>query len=188
MDDDAGYLAGSQIDFANLVLRAYPERDRLELYALDLINIVSLSPRHPFLKPVSWKVDTGFLRQSFEDGNEHLSYRLSPGGGFAWGNGARLAYLLFETDARLGGRFRDGFALGFGGSAGLLCNITERWKAHLRGRQIHYLFGDPHRGEEVRLEQSLRVTPAHSLTLDLSWRQEFGVDTTEGKLGWNWYW
>jgi hypothetical protein len=50
MDDDAGYLAGSQIDFANLVLRAYPGRNRLELHALDLINIVSLSPRHPFFR------------------------------------------------------------------------------------------------------------------------------------------
>jgi hypothetical protein len=188
MDADAGYLAGSQIDFANVALRYYPERHRLELHAFDLINIVSLSPRHPFFKPVSWKVETGFIRRSFEDGNEHLAYRLNPGGGFAWGGGAQLAYVLFETDAQLGGRFRDGFALGFGGSAGLLRNVTERWKVHLRGRQIHYLFGDPHRGEEVGLEQAFTINPAHGLVLDLAWRHEFGVETTEGKFGWNWYW
>jgi len=188
MDADSGYLAGSQIDFANLALRWYPERHRLELHALDLINIVSLSPRHPFFKPVSWKVDTGFLRRSFDDGHQHLVYRLNPGGGFAWGRGSRLAYVLFETDAQLGGRFRDGFAIGFGGSAGLLRNVTERWKVHLRGRQIHYLIGDPHRGEEVGLEQAFTINPAHGLTLDLVWRREFGVDTTEGKFGWNWYW
>jgi len=188
MDDDAGYLAGSQIDFANLVLRAYPERHRLELHALDLINIVSLSPRHPFFKPVSWKVDTGFVRRSFEDGHDHLVYRLNPGGGFAWGRGPRFAYLLLETDAQLGGRFRDGFALGFGGSAGLMGNLGERWKFHLRGRQIHYLAGDPHRGEEVRLEQSFRITPSQALVFDLSWRHEFSIETREGKLGWNWYW
>jgi hypothetical protein len=188
MDDDAGYLAGSQIDFANLVLRAYPGRNRLELHALDLINIVSLSPRHPFFKPVSWKVDTGLTRRSFEDGGEHLVYRLSPGGGFTWGGTTRIAYLLFETDAQLSGRFRDGYAAGFGGSAGLQGNLTRRWKAHLRGRQIHYLFGDPHRGQEVRLEQSFSISPAHSLVLDLSWRHEIGVEVQEAKFGWNWYW
>ncbi|HXV19624.1 MAG TPA: DUF4105 domain-containing protein, partial [Desulfuromonadales bacterium] len=188
MDADAGYLAGSQIDFANLALRWYPERHQLKLHALDLINIVSLSPRHPFFKPVSWKVETGFFRRSFDDGNEHLAYRLNPGGGFAWGSGEQLAYVLFETDAQLGGRFRDGFALGFGGSAGLARNMTERWKGHLRGRQIHYLLGDPHRGEEVGLEQTFTINPSHGLALDLVWRHELGVETTEGKVGWNWYW
>jgi hypothetical protein len=176
------------VDFANLALRWYPERQQLKLHALDLINIVSLSPRHPFFKPVSWKVDTGFIRRSFDDGNEHLAYRLNPGGGFAWGSGEQLAYVLFETDAQLGGRFRDGFALGFGGSAGLLSNVTKRWKVHLRSRQIHYLLGEPHRGEEVALEQAFTINPAHGLLLDLAWRHEFGAETTEGKVGWNWYW
>jgi hypothetical protein len=186
MDADAGYLAGSQIDFANLALRWYPERQQLKLHALDLINIVSLSPRHPFFKPVSWKVDTGFIRRSFDDGNEHLAYRLNPGGGFAWGSGSKLAYVLFETDAQLGGRFRDGFALGFGGSAGLLRNVTERWKVHLRGRQsITFLATPP--GEEVGRSRRSRSTRSHGLLLDLAWRHEFGVETTEGKVGWNWY-
>lgn len=188
MDADAGYLAGSQIDFTNLVLRYYPERRQVKLQALDLVNIVSLSPRHAFFKPVSWKVDTGFIRRSYDDGDDHLAYRLNPGGGFAWGGARQIAYALFETDAQLGGRFRDGYALGFGGSAGLLHNVTDRWKAHLRGRQIHYLFGDPHRHDEIVLDQSLTLSPAHALFLDLVWRNEFGVETKEGKFGWNWYW
>ncbi len=188
MDADAGYLAGSQIDFANLVLRAYPERHRLEMYALDLVNIVSLSPRNPFFKPISWKVDTGFAQRSFADGEEHLVYRLSPGGGFTWGREGSLVYLLFETDAQLSGRFRDGYALGVGGSAGVLHNLAERWKVHLEGRQIHYLLGDPHRGEVVRLAQTYALSPRQSLALEFFWRHEFGVETQEGKLGWNWYW
>ena len=52
----------------------------------------------------------------------------SSGGGFAWGREGSLVYLLFETDAQVSGRFRDGYALGFGGSAGLLHNLSERWK------------------------------------------------------------
>ena len=188
MDADAGYLAGSQIDFTNLVLRYYPERQQVKLQALDLVNIVSLSPRHAFFKPVSWKVDTGFIRRSFDDGKEHLAYRLNPGGGFAWGGARQIAYALFETDAQLSGRLRDGFALGFGGSAGLINNVSERWKAHLRGRQIHYLVGDPHRHDEVSLEQTFTLNPSHGLLLDLAWRHEFGVDTVEGKIGWNWFW
>jgi hypothetical protein len=40
----------------------------------------------------------------------------------------------------------------------------------------------------VGLEQAFTINPAHGLALDLVWRREFGVDTTEGKFGWNWYW
>ena len=52
-DPDAGYLEGSQIDFLNLVLRTYPEEGKAELHALDLINIVSLSPRDRRLPPMT---------------------------------------------------------------------------------------------------------------------------------------
>ncbi|HKL48800.1 MAG TPA: hypothetical protein VJ882_04015, partial [Desulfuromonadales bacterium] len=191
LDNDAGYLAGSQIDFTNLVLRHYPERDKTELYELDLVNIVSLSPRNPFFKPVSWKIETGLEQMFFNDGNDHLAAFVNPGGGFAYGNFSHMAYGMLETDLRYSGRFRDNYLLGFGASAGFLASAGEDWKFHFWGRNIHYEIGDKadqHQKWSAHLDQNFRVNTDNSISLHLSRHRESTVYFTEAVLGWNYYW
>ena len=188
IDHDAGYLPGSQIDFANLVLRYTPERERLELHALDLVNIISLSPRHAFFQPVSWKVTTGFQQRTFADDDQHLAYRLNPGGGFTWGDSRLMAYALLETDVLLSGRFRDSFALGFGGSAGVLATPLPDWKVWVNARQLRYEFGDPHRATEVSLRQNWRLGENVSVGLEVARERIFGHYATESALLLNYYW
>jgi hypothetical protein len=188
IDHDAGYLPGSQIDFANLVLRYTPERNQFELQALDLINIVSLSPRHAFFQPVSWKVNTGFHQRTFKDDDQHLVYRLNPGGGFTWGGDQAMAYVMMETDALLSGRFRDSFALGVGGSAGLLVTPLPDWKLQLNARQLWYDLGEPHRALEVTLQQNWRLGENLSLGLELGRERIFGHYATDSALLVNYYW
>lgn len=188
LDADQGYLAGSQIDFANLVLRYTPERNQLALQTFDLIDIVSLSPRHAFFKPVSWKVTTGFHQRQFEDADDHLVYRLNPGGGFTWGDERVMAYLLMETEGLLSGRFRDSFALGIGGSAGVLATPLPAWKVHLAARQLWYELGDPHRGLEVSLRQNFAVNEKFSVVFEVGRERTFGRYVTDGSLLLNYYW
>jgi len=188
-DPDAGYLEGSQIDFLNLVLRAYPEEGKAELHALDLINIVSLAPRDRIFQPVSWKVATGFLQKTFADGSDHLIYNLNPGGGFTWNLPGGVGYLFAESAGQLGGRFRDQFALGGGGSAGLLVRPHERWKLHLWGRQLYFLAGDePHREGILNLDQTLSLNADNNLSLAASRSKESGVFSDQLVLSWNLYW
>ncbi len=188
LDADQGYLAGSQIDFFSLALRYTPERQQVELKSFDFIDIVSLSPRHPFFRPISWKVSTGFHQRLFEDGDDHLVYRLNPGGGFTWGGSRAMAYLLMETDALVGGRFRDGHALGFGGSAGVLANPLPDWKLQLTARQLCYVLGDHHAGLEVALRQNWRLDETLSVVLEAGREKIFGRYVTDGALLLNYYW
>ncbi|BCR03439.1 hypothetical protein DESUT3_05080 [Desulfuromonas versatilis] len=188
LDADQGYLAGSQIDFTNLVLRYYPRRAKLELHALDLVSIVSLSPRHRFFRPVSWKVETGFFQKTFAGGDDHLAYRLNPGGGFTFGSERAMVYLLGETDLQAGGRFDHGHALGLGGSLGLLWTPGTAWKTHLRGRQLWFELGDAHRYLGVQLEQNYRFAANQGLSLELSRHKEFGFYSSEIKGRWNLFW
>jgi hypothetical protein len=188
LDSDEGYLVGSQIDFANLVLRHYPDRRQLELHALDLISIVSISPRSRFFKPTSWKVNTGFIQKIFDDKNDHLVYQLNPGRGLAYQIGPTLFYSMLEADLLVSGRFRDSYALGIGGLTGLLTTPTDLWKLHLWGRKIYYEWGDDHHGLTVHLDQSLKINPANSLALELSRNKEYGVYYTEANVKWNYYW
>ncbi len=188
LDADAGYIAGSQIDFADLVLRYYPERRKLELYNLNMVDIVSLSPRSRFFKPISWKVKTGLVQRLFDDGDDHLVYELTPGGGFCYGSEAALGYALAETELLVSGRFRDNFSFGGGGSVGALLNLGDRWKIHAAARHIWHELGDPHRSTEVKLEQTLVTGPASSVNLSFSRQKVYGRYATDVGLRWNLYW
>ncbi|BCA81139.1 DUF4105 domain-containing protein [Desulfuromonas sp. AOP6] len=188
LDADAGYIAGSQIDFADLVLRYYPEDNRLRLHNLNLIEIVSLSPRSRFFKPISWKVKTGLIQRPADDGGDHLVYELSPGGGFSYGNDAVLGYGMVETELLVSGHFRDSFALGGGGSLGVLVNLADRWKVHAAARHIWHEAGDPHRSAEARLDQTLVTGRSSSLTLNLSRQKVHGRYLTDAGLNWNFFW
>jgi len=189
LDSDSGYIAGSQIDFADLVLRYYPKDDKVELHNLNAIDIVSLSPRSRFYKPVSWKVRTGLIQRLFGDGDNHLVFELTPGGGFCYGNDKVLGYGMFETELLVGGRFRDNYSFGGGGSVGALFNLDNRWKVMASARQIWHELGDgSHSSTEVKLDQTFVTGPASSVTLNLSRQRIYQRYATDVGLSWNLFW
>ena len=107
LDNDRGYVEGAQIVFADAALRFYSSDRKLVLQKLDIIDIVSLSPRDTFFQPFSWKIKTGLLQQTGNDGQDHLVYQLNPGGGISYKlNKGNLLYFLGETDLSL--RWRTG--------------------------------------------------------------------------------
>ncbi|NOX75992.1 MAG: DUF4105 domain-containing protein, partial [Gammaproteobacteria bacterium] len=56
LDDERGYVKGAQINFFNLSLRYSPERQKLRINNFTLLDIISLSSRDNFFKPVSWRL------------------------------------------------------------------------------------------------------------------------------------
>ncbi|MGD0276296.1 MAG: DUF4105 domain-containing protein, partial [Syntrophales bacterium] len=80
LDDNRGYVEGSQIKFAETMLRYYDNRNTLWLESLDIVNIISISPIDKFSSPISWWVNTGLYRTGFRDRSESLIYQVSPGG------------------------------------------------------------------------------------------------------------
>ncbi len=142
LDNGKGYREGAQIIFGDTALRYYSQENKLKLESLDVINIVSLAPRDLFFKPISWKVDTGLTQTIMQDGKDHMTAHLNPGGGFSWKNGILgLYYFMMESDLNAGGAFTDKFALGAGASAGLVRNIIDSWKIHLYAKDIYYGLG-----------------------------------------------
>ena len=188
LDPDAGYIEGGQIDFFSLRGRYYFQENTLRLQSFRIVDIVSLSPRDMFFKPISWKVNTGFDRELFRDGQEHLIYRVNPGGGFAYQNRILgLYYGMVETDLNLSGGLKDDFALGFGASAGIIKKITDSWKIHLSARSIYYEAGDVHQSMKASLTQNFRISTNNSVSLSL-WREKtFYEYQSEAMLGWNYY-
>jgi hypothetical protein len=188
LDPDEGYTEGAEIIFFDISGRYYFEEDALKLQRLHFIDIVSLSPRDSFFKPISWKVNTGFDRELFSDGEEHLIYRINPGGGFSYKNDLLgLSYIMAETDLQLSGGLKDNFSLGFGASAGTIKKLTGSWKINLSMKSIYYEVGDEHRSMNVSLAQNFKITTNNSITFSLSREKTYDYYQSEVNLGWNIY-
>ena len=186
LDNEKGYVEGSQIVFANTALRYYSSDKRLELENLDFIDIVSISPRDEFFRSISWKIKTGLAQKVLEDGEDHLVYELNPGGGFAFKNDfLGLWYLMMEADLNLGGALDEGYAAGIGASTGFIKTLTDFWKIHFFTRNIYYTLGDTHNAFETALLQNFTVSTNTSLTLEISRSRTHQFYETEAKAYWN---
>ena len=188
LDPGEGFLPGSQIIFGEVTLRYYEAPGRLRLKHLDVIDIVSITRRDRFFQHLSWKVNTGLMESQFPDGKSHLHAVLNPAGGFAFTLGETgTPYLFIETDLRASGRFEHDYAFGAGGSAGIFGDISNDWKAHLRGGAIAYRAGDRHDRYFGRLDQTYRFRKNMAISLGLGWEKSFGESEREAKLNWNLY-
>jgi hypothetical protein len=178
-----GYGEGSQIVFGEAAVRYYVEDHRVVLQSLDVVDIVSLTPRDELFKPLSWKVRAGLAQHVMEDGRDHLVGRLTPGVGLAYRLPVvGLGYAMLETDLNVGEDLDDKYALGIGGTVGILRRVTERWTVSLSARGVYYGLGDEHPLLEVTLLQSYALTPNLAVSLDVTRNKTREFYYTEGKL------
>ncbi len=188
IDPDQGYLEGSQILFSDIALRYYEKPDTLRLHKLTFIDIVSIAPRNRFFRHISWKVGTGLQEKSFANDEYGLVYHLSPGGGLAYKPGENtLVYGFLETDFNYSGRFDDNFALGGGGSLGLIHTVASFWKAHLSFKAVSYQLGDTHERYQAGLEQNFQISRNNGIVLGLLWERAFDQEDREFFVRWNFY-
>ena len=186
LDNGRGYIEGAQIIFGDAALRFYSSERKLILQKLDIIDIVSLSPRDTFFHPFSWKIKTGLVQRTGGDGRDHLVYGLNPGGGVSYPLGkGNLLYLMGETEFITGGGLDERYAAGVGASVGLLSNLNDYWKIHLFARDICYPLGDRHNAWEVGLNQNFTLTQNTSLRAEFTVSRVFDFDRTTGGLFWN---
>ncbi|MBI3752566.1 MAG: DUF4105 domain-containing protein [Deltaproteobacteria bacterium] len=187
MDPDDGYGEGSQIVFADTAIRYYTD-GKFRLEALDLIDIVSLSPRNNFFKPLSWKVKTGFAEKMFRDKDKHLVYQLNPGFGLAYKNeGIGLWYALAEASLNAGGKFKDSYAAGIGMQIGAIKKITDSWKMNLSAEILFYGIREWFQEKRASLVQTFTLNRNNSLNLSIAWEELFQNEQTEIQLSWNYY-
>jgi hypothetical protein len=188
-DLDEGYVRGAQINFMDVSLRYYGEElSELRLHRLRMIDIVSLTPWSKIFRPISWKVNFGVEEMTIADGADHLVLRLNGGGGLSTAlGGTGIAYLLAEADLNASTSLEKDYALGFGGTAGLMMNVTRDWKVNLWAQGIFYRIGDQHQRLTASLQQNLRVTTNTSLSLDATREQAYDNYKTDIVLRGNWY-
>ena len=186
LDPLTGYSRGSQINFLDFRARYVPTDNSLQLDRFTIIDILSLSPRDNFFKPISWGVDTGIERMLTNSGratgaqlggSSGLSYRLGK---------QHLIYLLLKGRLKVAKAFQDNYSLGGGVSAGSLLFFTHS-TAELSLTGLRYQLGETDTMLSARWRQSFPIGTQRAFRYRLERRHERGHNVSEIEAMLNWY-
>lgn len=194
MDPVGGYTRGAQINFLEIAGRLYPDEGDARLQELTVVDIVSLSPRDRFFKPISWKIRTGLISRVMPSAGrsrpaERHVWHTSGGAGIAFELWYRsLAYGFLEATADAGSAFRHGVAAGPGSTAGVYLGPgNDRWKSHLFAHVTHFALGDQTTAAHLGAEARLTLTPNTALQAAVTANRTGTREWLEAGTSWNLY-
>ncbi|MES1928971.1 hypothetical protein SADO_06942 [Salinisphaera dokdonensis CL-ES53] len=173
LDDPGGYTDGAEINFLDLGLRVDPEDGELRIDDLQLLNIVSLSPRNDLFQPVSFQIDTGLRRRPssnvFDDVDNNLGYYLQGGPGLAWGDSELLGYVFGLGSLDANSALSPGYALGAGASTGVLVYPMPDLQIKAEAGMLEYLAGDDGYYRWAKVQQQFNLTRELGLRTEIGW-------------------
>lgn len=176
MDPQAGFLAGSQIDFFNVALRHRNGNDHVFLERLDIAHVASLSPRDALIKPLSWRADFGADRLRRGDGTDTLRGRISILGGYTYRTGACCIWnAMLGADLQSSGHLRKNYAFGPGLELNGFMDLTQAWRIGLSARQFNHIAGERHWYREAKIEARYSLSSAWALRIEAGEQREFGA-------------
>ncbi len=108
-----------------LICVTYEQQQRLDLHEFKIINILSLSPRNDFFKPISWGVDFGFQQQWLKGKTIHpLQVTAQAGVDYLFAEHWQ-ANMMLQTQLAAHRHFAQQVNMGVGSSLGLLYTSTQ---------------------------------------------------------------
>ncbi|MCM2303166.1 MAG: DUF4105 domain-containing protein [Elusimicrobia bacterium] len=159
---DEGYIPDSQLEMGAGRLRIDHADRQLYVERLDIASIVSLSPLDPWVRKPSWKLSTG-VDQAKElgcSGAACMYYALNGGMGVSAQSRLlrrELYYVLAEADLGFGPILPQDWRAGAGGTAGVIVDLTARWRVLGEATYIEYAQRSAPR-QRLRLTSSVRLT------------------------------
>ncbi len=169
-DHDDGYHEGSQIVFLDLVLRYFYEKKDLNIQAIDIIDIFSISPHDEFFKPKSWRIYAGVNRKIIGD-DEHLVTELKGGIGISKKIFSVMFYALAEAGTMFHKTFRNGYSAGGGIQTGFIGNPSDFWKVHVYSETMRYFWGDKDTSTVINISNNLRLRKDIAIRLNITHRR-----------------
>ncbi|MGH8865074.1 MAG: DUF4105 domain-containing protein [Burkholderiales bacterium] len=173
MDPEGGYVRGAQIEFLDFAVRDYGNGIGTRLENLKLVNIISITPRNEFFRPLSWNIDVGWARRRIADGSEPLAFGVRGGPGFAWTvpdslRSNTMVYAFLDSTAQIDNSLRNGYALGAGPNLGVLTDFSARWRAEAYISGQRFFAGDTDTAWTAGLRQRYTLATNWALRFDLS--------------------
>ena len=186
LDMDYIHHQGAQIEFGDARVRYSLSDHAFRLQQLDIIDIISISGRDAFFKPLSWKVDTGFHRKRMKNGKQSLYYRLNTGTGLAFDLPlAGLTYAMVDGEVDLSGALDESYALGPGLALGMVRTVAPFWKSHLYGGVKWFVAGDDHTERGVGVANNFKLSKNHQVSVTVNWERVRHESDTEVSGAWH---
>ena len=170
LDPEVGYTPDAQIELASISLRHYNRADQTRIERATLANVVSLSPIDSVFHVPSWKINVGM--QTIKYNECQLCSNGVINGGIGGAIESRLLkrevfFAFAEVEANYSRAYRDDHRIGGGGSAGMLADMTDRWKMMATGSYFKYALGE--KSDDIRWFVGSRYTLAQNLALRLEY-------------------
>ncbi len=190
LDPAQGFLPGAAIQLFDVAVRYRPEDQDVDLHELVFVDIQSLAPRDGLFSPISWR-----FRTALEDRLIPTAPRDELNGSLLWrsqfGLGATRAIgsdaLVFgfaEVTTDFSTRLENSYALGLGGSAGVLMGARKPLGLEVRLAYTGFLAGDTRSQITASLRPRLRLGRNDAIELRLDASRDFG--RTWGEVGLFW--
>lgn len=188
LNDDKGYIAGSQIVFFNFSARYYIKSSSLKLQNWDIVDIISLAPRDHFFKPLSWRVKTGFVRKNFDFNKENIVFHITPGFGLTYKNDLLGIFYTFLNGAiEIGGSYKKNYSHGIGLETGFIKQFLPLWKIMLAIEGTNYYLGDEYKAYKGVFEQTISLKQNHELKISFKREKTFNKYSTDLIIGFNFF-
>ena len=170
LDPEVGYTPDAQIEVASISLRHYNRVDQTRIERATLANVLSLSPIDSVFHSPSWKINMGMNTIRFGDCQLCSNGFLNGGIGAAVESHWLKREVLFafaEAEADYSQAYEENHRVGGGGTAGLLADLTDRWKLMASGTYLRYALGD--KSDDFRWFVGQRYTLSQNWALRLEY-------------------
>ncbi|WFB36218.1 DUF4105 domain-containing protein [Kiritimatiellota bacterium B12222] len=183
LDNPVGYPLGSSIRMFEFDVQGRPEDGEIYLNQLTLMDVRSLTPPEPWVKPLSWEVAFGGEADPFNP--QHLRWYGNFSSGITRGIGSQgLAYVMltqhviWDTNLKSNLSWEPGFEWG-------ITSVNERFALGLRGWHTWGVLGYHGSRQEVEAEGRCFLNINTSLGLSSVYYTESGED--ENIVSFNFY-
>ena len=185
-DPQKGYIEGGQIVFFDVSIRHY-EKSGLKIEKIDILDLVSLSPRNSVFKPLSWGISLGMEMKEFQSGMHHIYY-IHPAVGVTYENKLfGLCYILVGTDLDINKEFEHGYSMGLGATIGISTNINDYWKMNLYFKAASFGLGEKHDSYKTVFVNNFQLTPNSSISFSYTDEKYVSITSDEVMLSLNYY-
>ena len=187
-DNNQGFVKGADVEFFKSSLRYYPEKSRIKLEELVLINLTSLSNYKTFMRPFSWQVLLGFKQMRFEQKQRHLTFDLKIGGGISlYPSENSLVSVNLLGRFLLSPHFKTYTATGTGIGLYIHYDPFLEWRIAFHAEVVQYLYSRDVLSYHYQLKQRFSLSKGHALRIDLNRKREFGNAEFSAQFSWQFY-
>lgn len=186
VDPPAGYTKGAQINFLDLNIRYYSQTEKFQLQKFTAINVLSLTPRDIYFKPLSWGIDVAVERQPTKSSMTNAAQAVVNLGYSSRLQSGATGSVLAEVNVKASRNFEKGYTLGTGIKAGLL-KQSNHFSLLTNIKSIYFGSGENNLHHQADVELAYHLNNENSARMIFKRIRDYGKYRSDFQLAFQMY-